>query len=77
MAEARRRPGEALALEVYDEFPRRGLSDPLLPERGAAAVKLDQISMQRRRLNAALAAPQAHPYEMWSFHGSSLQVGQG
>jgi alpha-galactosidase len=66
---------KVLALEVYDDFPKAAFLTITYRNAGKAAVKLNQISFQRRRLNAALTDPQASPFQMWSFQGSSFKWG--
>ena len=65
-----------LALEVYDDFPKAAFLTITYRNVGKAAVKLDQISFLRRRLNAALTDAQASPFQMWSFQGSSFKWGR-
>jgi alpha-galactosidase len=66
---------KVLALEVYDDFPKAAFLTVTYRNAGKAAVKLDQISFQRHRLNAALTNAQASPFQMWSFQGSSFKWG--
>jgi alpha-galactosidase len=64
-----------LAVEVYDDFPNLALVSLACKNAGAAEVALDSVVMQHHRLNAALADTNAAPYDLWSFHGSSVQWG--
>jgi alpha-galactosidase len=67
---------ETLRLEVYDEFPDLALLSASFRNGGQKDLALDDVTLQRHRLNAALvdASPGAH--EMWSFHGSSIRWGK-
>jgi len=67
---------KSLTLEVYENFPAAAFLTLSYRNSGAAPVRLDRVAIQRRRLNASLAAPQQHPYEMWTFHGSSYKWGE-
>ncbi len=64
-----------LALEVYDQFPNILLSTVEYKNTGASEVAIEKSANQRRRLNARLGDAKAHPWEMWSFHGSSYNWG--
>jgi alpha-galactosidase len=66
---------KVLALEVYDDFPKAAFLTITYRNAGKSAVKLGQISLLRRRLNAALTDAQASPFQMWSFQGSSFKWG--
>ena len=63
-----------LALEVYDNFPNILLSTVEYKNTGASDVAIEKSVNQRRRLNAHEV--KAHPWEMWSFHGSSYDWGK-
>jgi alpha-galactosidase len=65
-----------LAVEVYDNFPNVLLSTVEYKNAGASDVVVDKSGNQRRKLNAHLADAKAHPWEMWSFHGSSYDWGK-
>ncbi|HEV7510793.1 MAG TPA: hypothetical protein VGO27_03795, partial [Candidatus Acidoferrum sp.] len=65
-----------LALEVYDNFPNILLSTVEYKNTGAQDVVIEKSVNQRRRLNARLSDAQVHPWEMWSFHGSSYDWGK-
>jgi alpha-galactosidase len=67
---------KVLALEVYDNFPSVAFLTVAYHNTGTKPVKLDRISVQRRRLSATLSDGQALPYQMWSFQGSSYKWGQ-
>ncbi|PYU92588.1 MAG: hypothetical protein DMG25_11790 [Acidobacteria bacterium] len=59
---------ETLAVEVYDDFPALALVTVAYRNAGPREVRLDR--------SASLAAPQAAPYDLWSFQGSSYQWGK-
>ena len=65
-----------LILEAYDDMPNVVLSSLEHRNAGSSDFQLDQVVAQSHRFDAALADPQAAPYEMWSFHGSSRQWGE-
>ena len=66
---------KTLILEVYDDFPKAAFLTISYRNAGKATVKLDQITLQRRRLNAALTDSTASPFQMWSFQGSAFKWG--
>ncbi len=66
---------KVLTLEVYDDFSKAAFLTITYRNAGKSAIKLDQISFQRHRLNAAMTDPQASPFQMWSFQGSSFKWG--
>src|SRR6202041_2177828 len=43
---------------------------------GAHDISLDQVGLDRHRLNAALADAKCAPNQMWSFHGASIRWGK-
>jgi len=65
-----------LILEVYDDFPNLLLSTAEYRNSGNTDVKIDRVVDQRHRFNARLLSASAHPYEMWSFQGSSYNWGK-
>jgi alpha-galactosidase len=65
-----------LALEVYDKFPNILLSTMEYKNAGASDLTIEKSVNQRRRLNAEMVDRKAHPWEMWSFHGSSYDWGK-
>src|SRR5947199_595116 len=67
---------ETLAAEVYDDLPTMALTSVAYKNAGSADVKLDRVVANQHRLSASLAAPQAAPYDLWSFQGSSYQWGK-
>jgi alpha-galactosidase len=67
---------ETLTLEVYDDFPSLALLSASLRNDGAKDVSLENVSLQRHRLNASLVDAARAPHEMWSFFGSSLKWGK-
>ncbi len=75
-AEGDSRVDVTLAVEVYDDFPNLALVSLACENAGPADLSLDSVVVQRHRLNAALADPNAAPYDFWSFHGSSVEWGR-
>lgn len=79
-------PGEALGagaklqrvliLEIYDDFPNLLLSTTEYRNSGATDFEIDRAVDQQHRFNAHLADTGVHPYEMWSFQGSSYNWGK-
>jgi alpha-galactosidase len=67
---------ETLRLEVYDDFPGLALLSAAFRNAGQTEVSLEEVTLQKHRLNATLADPAATAHEMWSFHGSSIQWGK-
>jgi alpha-galactosidase len=67
---------KTLAIEVYDDFPNLALSSTTYKNTGSTDVALDQFVIQERVLNASSSDPQAQPFSMWSFHGSSEKWGK-
>jgi alpha-galactosidase len=67
---------KTLAVEVYDDFPNLAISTAAYKNTGSQDFTLDEVSEQNRRFNASLADPQAAPYSMWSFQGSSYDWGK-
>ena len=65
-----------LALEVYDNFPNILLNTVEYKNVGAKDIAIEKSTNQRRRLSARLTDAKAHPWEMWSFHGSSYDWGK-
>ncbi|MGZ4816892.1 MAG: hypothetical protein ACXVZV_15875, partial [Terriglobales bacterium] len=67
---------ETLAIEVYDDFPAMAFSSAMFKNTGNSDVPLDRAVEQQHVLNANASDPQAQPYQMWSFHGSSEAWGK-
>jgi alpha-galactosidase len=67
---------ETMKLEVYDEFPGLALLSASFRNTGQKELSLEEVTLQKHRLNAMLADPAAASHEMWSFHGSSIQWGK-
>jgi alpha-galactosidase len=65
-----------LAVELYDNFPNMLLSSVQYKNAGPNEIVLEKSINQRRKLNAHLLDAKVHPYEMWSFHGSSYDWGK-
>ncbi|HUU14605.1 MAG TPA: alpha-galactosidase, partial [Terriglobia bacterium] len=64
------------AVEVYDDFPNLAIASLACKNAGSAEIALDRVVFQHHRLNAALADTQAASYDLWSFHGSSVEWGR-
>ncbi|GAC1682307.1 MAG: alpha-galactosidase [Candidatus Acidiferrum sp.] len=67
---------ETLRLEVYDDFPGLALLSATFRNAGQKDLSIEEVTIQRHRLNATLADPGAAAHEMWSFHGSSIKWGK-
>jgi alpha-galactosidase len=67
---------KTLAVEVYDDFPELALMTTAYKNVGQAELTLNQVVAQPHRLNASLVDPQAQPYQLWSFQGSSYEWGK-
>jgi len=67
---------KTLSVEVYDDFPNLALTSVAYKNLGSENVMLDQVVAQRHRFNASLAEPEAPPYRLWSFQGSSYDWGK-
>ncbi len=67
---------KTIALEVYDDLPNVALSSTSYKNAGSSEVSVDRVVTQQHILNASLSDPQAAPYSMWSFHGSSEKWGK-
>ena len=63
-----------LVVEAYDDFPNIALVSSAYKNVGAADFEIDQVWMQQHRLNSHEV--KAHPYDMWSFQGSSYDWGK-
>src|SRR5262249_41096750 len=67
---------ETLVLEMYEDFPSMALLSAIYKNASDHELRLDSISIQSHRLNAALLDGQAKPHEMYAFFGSSLKWGK-
>ncbi|HEV2395777.1 MAG TPA: glycoside hydrolase family 36 protein [Candidatus Sulfotelmatobacter sp.] len=67
---------ETLVLEIYDNFPNLALTSVTYKNTGTTDVAVDSIKTQEHIFDASLTDPQAKPYSMWSFHGSSEAWGK-
>src|SRR6195256_1085957 len=63
-----------LHVETYDDFPNILLSSVAYTNTGNAEYHIDHIVEQRHRLNSHMA--EEHPYDMWSYQGSSYEWGK-
>jgi alpha-galactosidase len=64
------------AFEVYDNFPSVMLNTVTYKNAGTSDLKIDNSANQRHEFNARLTDAKAHPWEMWSFQGSSYDWGK-
>ncbi len=67
---------ETLVLEAYDNFPSVALLSATYKNSSDRDVRLDSISLQSHRLNAALAEAGVKTHQMYAFFGASLKWGQ-
>ena len=67
---------KTVALEVYDEIPNLALTNLTYKNVGAGSIRLERVVSQQHRFSASLVDPQAPPYRLWSFHGSSYEWGK-
>jgi len=63
-----------LVLEAYDDFPNIALVSATYKNVGTADFQIDEVWMQQHRFNSHEA--KEHPYDMWSFQGSSYDWGK-
>ena len=66
----------SLVIEVNDEFPAFALISSSIRNGGPREISLDQIDLDRHRLNASLVDSAAAANQMWSFHGASIKWGK-
>src|SRR5579872_1625393 len=67
---------KAIIVEVYDDFPNIALTSVSYKNLGSSDIAIEQVTTQQHLFNAALSDPQAQPFSMWSFHGSSEAWGK-
>ncbi len=65
-----------LVLEAYDDLPNVALVSAAYKNVGTKDFEIDQAWMQQHRFSATQVDAKAHPYEMWSFQGSSYDWGE-
>src|SRR5271165_3764789 len=63
-----------LVVEAYDDFPNLALVSSTYKNVGATDFQVDQVWMQQHRFNSHEV--KEHPYDMWSFQGSSYDWGE-
>lgn len=63
-----------LIVEAYDDFPNIALVSAVYKNVGTADLTIDQAWMQQHRFNNHEV--KEHPYDMWSFQGSSYDWGE-
>lgn len=67
---------ETLTVDVYDAFPSVALISVAIQNSSQGDLALKSVDFDRHRLNASLVDGQVAPYQMWSFHGASIQWGK-
>jgi len=67
---------ETLTVEVYDDFSSLALLSTSYKNSGGKEIALKDVTLQRHKLNAALADSGVKPHEMWAFFGASLKWGK-
>ncbi len=65
-----------LIMEAYDDFPNVALVSAIYKNSGTTDISVDQVWMQQHRFSSSQANPNAAPYDMWSFQGSSYDWGK-
>jgi alpha-galactosidase len=65
-----------LIVEAYDDFPNIALVSAVYKNSGTTDISVQQVWMQQHRFSASQADPNAAPYDMWSFQGSSYDWGK-
>lgn len=65
-----------VTLEALDSSPNAISTRLAYRNTGKSAITLDRVSLPERRLSASRVDPAAAPHRLWSFHGSSEQVGR-
>src|SRR5579864_2853015 len=67
-----------LTVEAYDDFPNIALVSAMYKNVGTTDLAVDQVWMQQHRFNSREqdAKGRPHPYDMWSFQGSSYDWGK-
>jgi len=63
-----------LVVEAYDDFPNIALVNSTYKNVGTTDLQIDQVWMQQHRFNSHEV--KEHPYDMWSFQGSSYDWGK-
>jgi alpha-galactosidase len=67
---------ERFSLEVYDDFPSVLLISASYQNTGSKEEALDKVVLAPRSLDASQVDSHSAPYDMWSFHGSSIKWGK-
>jgi alpha-galactosidase len=63
-----------MVVEVYDDFPDIALVSTTYKNAGTTDFQINQVWMQQHRFNSHEV--KEHPYDMWSFQGSSYDWGK-
>jgi alpha-galactosidase len=67
---------ETLVVELYEDFPAMAILSADFRNVGNTEVDLNEVELQRHRLNASSAEQSAAHHQMWTFAGSSLKWGK-
>jgi alpha-galactosidase len=67
-----------LTMEAYDDFPNIALVSAMYKNVGTTDLPVDQVWMQQHRFSSREedAKGRPHPYDMWTFQGSSYDWGK-
>ena len=65
-----------IAIEVYDNLPNLALTSTSYKNLGTDEIPIERVVTQQHILNASLSDPNAAPFAIWSFHGSSEAWGK-
>ena len=67
---------EVLTMQVFNDFPAVVVLSAAFRNSGNQPLMLNSVSLADRYLNAKQSDPSVAPYQMWSFHGSSIKWGK-
>jgi alpha-galactosidase len=65
-----------LEVEVYEDFPQVAFLSASFRNAGSRDVGLNTVDLDEHLLDARLVDPSVEPYQMWSFHGASIEWGK-
>jgi len=65
-----------LEVEAYDDFPQMAFVSATIHNTGGTEVPLDSVDIDEHLFDARLTDPSLQPYQMWSFHGASIEWGK-
>jgi alpha-galactosidase len=66
---------QSVLLEAYDEFPSLLFASVTYTNTGSAEMKLDEVVVQRHRVNGSPAGAQTAANALWSFQGAAYRWG--